>query len=402
MTNNVKATATANVDEHGVASTSNITFNEQLVPGHTYAVNAKYQQNDNYLQGVGVGELEILKIPTTTTITGSNSISYGDSVTLTVVVKENRNNSNLSRGTITVYDGNQVIQSNYAVTGQSTSISFIPQTTGTHDIYAVYNDTGVEYNNSTSNHVNITVNKLNSTITVNNSLTMYFGDTATISGTLKQGNNNLSGQSVSLIDYDDTVLQTVTTAQDGTFSFNYSPQNWNIHNHNLKIQYNGTNTINSSTKTIPVTLQRHDVTISLPQNMEGYTNDEVDITATLVDEQGNPVTSGTIEWLVTKVEEYDIRMNPEYVSSGSQYINWYLESDDFTSSELYNLLHGNVSSVVNQGGTANFIGSIIKNDNDDTVFFTTYRYNGTLNEEAIWMYDSGDAIYTFTYTPGGT
>ena len=122
LTNNIKATATATV-VNGVASTNNITYNEQLTPGQTYAINAEYLQNDNFLYETGVGELEILKLPTTTTISGNNSIDYGQNVTLTIIVKD-QNNQNITQGYITVYDGNEIIQSNFIITGQTSTISF--------------------------------------------------------------------------------------------------------------------------------------------------------------------------------------------------------------------------------------------------------------------------------------
>lgn len=293
LTNNIKATATATV-ENGVASTNNITYNEQLTPGQTYAINAEYLQNDNYLRETGVGELEILKLPTTTTITGNNNITYGENVTITIQVKDEQNNI-LTEGLVTIYDGNEIIQSNYTITGQSTSITFVPSTVGEHDVYAIYTDSNGVYNSSNSNHISITVNKLSSSITTNsNSISAYYDDTVTITGSLVCSGGTVSNQTIKLLDYDGTtVKQTVTTGNDGSFTLTYDCNSWNVHQNNLTISYEGTNTQNTSTKTIPVSLSRHDVTLSVA-DVTGYTDDEVEIVVEAVDENDDPVTEGTV------------------------------------------------------------------------------------------------------------
>lgn len=299
------ATATATVEE-GRAETSTLVYETgksraNLIPGNTYDIVATYEQNDHYLYSTAVGELEMLKCPTTTLLTGSSSISLGESVQLSVTVTENINNTSLNRGTLTFYDGSNVIQSNVTVSGNTTSIFYTPQTTGTHNIHATFIDSGVEYNNSNSNTLSLSVNKVATSLTGPTSLTFYFGDGATISGTLTSGNTAMSSQTVKLVDYDNTVLQSTSTDSNGGYSFTYNPQNWNINGNSLKVVYDGTNTYAEAMKTIPVTLQRHSVTVTLPE-MDIYADEINTIPITLEDENGNPVTSGSVGIDITLVE----------------------------------------------------------------------------------------------------
>ena len=132
-----KATSTVS---NGKSSTSTLVYEQgksrsDLVPGHTYDINAEYVENNHYKYANGVGELRMLKCNTTITISGNQNITLGEQVTLTVTVLENQNHTLLSRGSVNIYDNNNVIQSNYTITGQNTQITFTPTQAGEHDVY---------------------------------------------------------------------------------------------------------------------------------------------------------------------------------------------------------------------------------------------------------------------------
>lgn len=137
-----------------------------LIPGHTYQINAEYLENNKYSYNSDVGELEMLKCPTTTTISANPTVTVGENLTVNINVVEGLNNTSLSRGYVTIYDGNQVIQSNHAVTGNNTQITFNSNVPGTHDIYAIFTDSGVEYNTSVSNHLSVIVEKIDTKVVI--------------------------------------------------------------------------------------------------------------------------------------------------------------------------------------------------------------------------------------------
>ncbi|MBO7210081.1 MAG: Ig-like domain repeat protein [Methanobrevibacter sp.] len=318
MTNERIAKATANV-HNGRATTSSLVYESgknrsSLVPGNDYTVTGVYQQNDKYKEKLGTATLRMLKCPTTLSISGNTEVNYGDSITLTITVLENKNHTLLSRGTVSVYDGNECIQSNYAITGNSTTITFVPPTAGTHDVYAIYHDSGVEYNSSNSNHLEITVSKLNSNITNNtDSILLNLGDSYTFTGTLSDSKGTLSSQNIHLVDYDNsTILQTATTNNNGEYSITYTPQNRNVSGNNVYLKYNGDDNHNGTSKSVGVTI-RHETNLSVADETK-HTDDIIDITALAVDENKANVTTGTVDWLI--FPEHQIELTEDEWSYG--------------------------------------------------------------------------------------
>ena len=362
MTKETIARATSSVSQ-GKSSTSSLIYEQgksrsDLVPGNTYSINAEYQQNNHYENAEGIGELIMLKCSTTTTISGEKSITLGNNIILTITVTENKNNTMLSQGTVTIYDGNDIIQNNYKLTGLYTMITFTPTRVGTHDIYAIFTDSGVEYNSSTSNHMAVEVRKKESYFTSDyNTIDMYVGDTITINGKLQSDiSTPLSEQNVSLVDYDGVTIATTITSSNGSFSFDYTPINWNVHLQNISLVYNGNNEQDTAKKDIQVTLHKHDVNLTLPQNIVKYTDDYTSITATALDENNNNVTSGTLEWSITKTffnpnKFYKgvVNNNDTFVvsdTSGNTY-EWELDEGEYNETdELFVvILEDNVQSL---------------------------------------------------------
>ena len=299
--NPIIATATATVS-NGRAVTNNIIYSEgksrnDLIPGHSYTINAVYTENGKYNSSNGSGILEMLKCPTVTTITGTSQITVGETVTLTIKVMETQNNTFLRRGNIRVYDGENIIQNNYTITGENTNITFTPNTTGVHRISAVFTDSGVEYNSSNSNLLNINVNKKTSDIILTNeSINTTLGTSIEISGVLYYDNNPISDSNISLLHYNGTVIETTTTDGNGYFSFDYQPNEVMVNKY-LKLTYAGTNLISSCEKQILTNITPHNTDIQLSlQN--GYINNIVDLTALLTDEHGDNVTEGSVEWTI--------------------------------------------------------------------------------------------------------
>lgn len=160
------ATASSTV-VNGHTSTDNIVFEtgKSFVPGQTYIIYATYSQTGNYEESIGVGELEILKKTTSVSISGMTDLIFGENSVITVAIKDVGDNSLISEGVVTLYDGVNIIQNNYLITGTSTSITFSPQH-GVHDIYAIYSDPNGYYNNSISNHITVNVRRHESNLSL--------------------------------------------------------------------------------------------------------------------------------------------------------------------------------------------------------------------------------------------
>lgn len=254
-----------------------------FIAGQTYQITARYLENDGYEGSEDIGELEILKYPTTTTISGSSSVTIGENLTLSIVVKENNNNTTLTTGYITVYDGTEIVQQNYAITGNSTQITFTPSTTGTHNIYAIFTDNGSEYNTSRSNTLSVTVNKKPSTLVVNTpTIQTMSGEQNTITGVLTENGVGIPNANIT-VNKGNTVLMTVTTDSNGAFTFNYVLENLQDYNSTLSLNYSGTNVIAPSDNSVSI---------------EPYSNLIYDLCTSLsnwnVTDSGNPATLATV------------------------------------------------------------------------------------------------------------
>lgn len=304
------ATASSTVT-NGRSSTSNLSYNNgysrnSLTPGETYYITATYNQNDNYSMSKDVGLLEMLKASTTTLLSGPSEVVVGNSVTLTIIVKENINNTVLSQGSVSIYDGNEIIQNNYTITGTSTYITFTPNTTGNHTLRAIFVYDGVEYNSSNSEVLTILVKKIPTSLTLNASpQNTTIGTPVTITGKLKKGGVNYPNVNVNLY-YNNSLVQTSTTDSNGDYMFTYVPTN-TVTNGTLKVDYVGTNITESCSQETLITVNKHDVTIT-PPTIVSYLGAKLDLTSLLVDEHGDNVTSGVVEWTLIKQESHEVNI----------------------------------------------------------------------------------------------
>ncbi len=313
----VIATATSTVS-NGRSETSNLSYNtgynrNSLVPGNSYTILSSYLENNKYNEAVAVGELEMLKRPTYTTISGNTNISLGENVTLTISVKDG-NNNNITNGYITIYDGNNIIQQNYALSSNSTQITFTPNIAGSHDIYAVYTDSGVENNTSTSNHLTITVDKIDTFLDCNiDVVEAYLRNVLTISGTLTEddSNNIIPNATVKFYDYNGSLLDTGFTDSSGRYAFGYILEDRLANNQNLTIVYEGDNTRNGYTRTIPIHILTARTYIDVVDNPIGVSNYPSSITVQLLDEWG-------VDALGAELKLYDDEGNFVYSAYSSE------------------------------------------------------------------------------------
>lgn len=271
------ATATSTVS-NGKSSTSTLNYSQgysrsNLIPGNTYQINGAYQENNNYSYAEGIGTLEMLKCNTTTILSGNSQIPVGESLTITAIVKENDGNTSLSRGSLKLYDGNSLVQT-IPVTNTTTSISYTSNVVGTHDLYVIYEDSGVEYNTSTSNHLNVIVTKLGMSFDIQeitntddgviNDEGMIVGEIEEIieiEGYLTYANDNglhgsVGGLSFNLYDYNGSLLDTIDTDTDGSFVFEYEIPSGLANEQVITLNYGGSNILGSASLEIPITVNQ--------------------------------------------------------------------------------------------------------------------------------------------------
>lgn len=312
------ATATSTVS-NGKSSTSTLNYSQgysrsNLIPGNTYQINGAYQENNHYSYAEGIGTLEMLKCNTTTTLSGDSQIPVGESLTITAIVKENDGNTSLSRGSLKLYDGNSLVQT-IPVTNTTTSISYTSNVAGTHDLYVIYEDSGIEYNTSTSNHLNVTVTKLGMIFDIQDITNTNDGvtnDEGTIVGKIDEyieiyGNltytndNGLHGSVGALpfnvYDYNGSLINTIYTNTDGSFAFGYEIPSELANEQVITLNYEGNNILQSALLEIPIIVNPSIIQISdFVYEVDGVTYDSNSEERPVVrwnEEDGNPIISIT-------------------------------------------------------------------------------------------------------------
>lgn len=330
------ATATSTVS-NGKSSTSTLNYSQgysrsNLIPGNTYQINGAYQENDHYSYAEGIGTLEMLKCNTTTTLSGNSQIPVGESLTITAIVKENDGNTSLSRGSLKLYDGNSLVQT-IPVTNTTTSISYTSNVAGTHDLYVIYEDSGIEYNTSTSNHLNVTVTKLEMSFNIqeitntNDGVTNDEGtivgkiaEVIEIHGNLTYANDNglhgsIGALPFNVYDYNGSFIGTINTDTDGSFLYRYEIPSELANEQAITLNYEGNNILQSALLEIPIIVNPSIIQISdIAYEINGepydsnseerpvvrYNEEDGDpiISITVYDENGNEVLAGGLVWHV--------------------------------------------------------------------------------------------------------
>lgn len=368
------ATATSTVS-NGKSSTSTLNYSQgysrsNLIPGNTYQINGAYQENNHYSYAEGIGTLEMLKCNTTTTLSGNSQIPVGESLTIIAIVKENDGNTSLSRGSLKLYDGNSLVQT-IPVTNTTTSISYTSNVAGTHDLYVIYEDSGIEYNTSTSNHLNVTVTKLgmifdiqeitNTSDGVTNDEGTIVGkidEVIEIHGNLTYANDNGLHGSVGALpfnvyDYNGSLNNTIYTNTDGSFAFGYEIPSELANEQAITLNYEGNNLLESALVEIPIIVNPSIIQISdIAYEIDGETYDsnseerplirwngedgDLYIHITVYDENGDEVQSGELEWYYTIPEEGYSQQAGITSSLGGVYLPIYGIYDNYPEvSEIY-------------------------------------------------------------------
>ena len=200
---------------------------------------------------------------TLTTITLSTDYStytIGDTINITGTLKENEGDTGLSNKSVKIYVNNELIDTVTTLTGGSFSKSITASASGTVTIRAVF-ETDEDYTGSTGN-TSVTVNKKTSTISFAADKASYdLQETISLTGTLKSGTTNIGSASIEIYD-GGTLLDTVTTLSNGTFSKTITAET--VESKSFHAVYNGNVTYESATSSnVNVTITKRTPTITL-------------------------------------------------------------------------------------------------------------------------------------------
>lgn len=155
-------------------------------------------------------------LTTITLSTDYSTYTIGDAININGTLKENEGDTGLSNKSVKIYVNNELIDVVTTLTGGSFSKSITASASGTVTIRAVF-ETDEDYAGSTGN-ASVTVNKKTSTITLlSSSASVTTGDSYIISGALLYNGTGVANASVKLYQ-GQSVIDTLTTANDGTFS----------------------------------------------------------------------------------------------------------------------------------------------------------------------------------------
>ena len=227
----------------------------------TLVSNAIYQNNNKTRNGFyvviseGVGKIiSIIELDT-----DKETYTIGDTITITGTLLDNEN-TGLSNKQVKIYVNNVLVDTVTTLNTGGFSKTVTAETSGNMTIRAVF-DGDEEYYSSTEG-VTVHVNKKPVTITfTSNKVSYVLGETITLSGTLKQGITNIGSASIEIYD-GETLLDTVTTLSDGTFSKTITAGT--VESKSFHAVYNGDATYESATSSnVNVTITKRTPTISL-------------------------------------------------------------------------------------------------------------------------------------------
>lgn len=244
---------------------------------------------------MGIIEEEITSdVYTLTLVASSNNVTVGDTVTYTATLL--KNNVPMEDEDITFYIDGVYSMGTTNSNGVVTK-TYTPSTGGTLSASASYAYTD-------SDTVNVTVNKYSSSLSLaSSSSTIPLGDSVTLSGTLTT--HNSGNQSLKIYN-GNTLVTTVTTANDGTYSTIITPPSMGTYN--LHAEFDGDSSHGAcESSVVQVTVTHYTLSLVAWANVplsEFMTGDQVLFTATLKN-NGVPVSGETISFSVGGVTSTD-------------------------------------------------------------------------------------------------
>ena len=213
---------------------------------------------------------------------------YVDEYIPVVIAIQDRDGNAVTQGTITILkDG--MLYNSFEVTGESTTINFVYPETDSETITIKYED-----DKYTADDKNVTVSshRMPTSISVEDQ-TVKVDDTVTITATILDVNNNpVTTGTVRFKDSEGNIVKTVSLAEeDPVYTYTATDAVTEEYTVEYRLNYRYVN----STATSTITVEKYDTTLTVNSPTVNV-DDEVTITATIVDENNNPVTTGKVQF----------------------------------------------------------------------------------------------------------
>lgn len=276
----------------------------------------------------------IISIPETTKINKSVIING------TLVTQDNQTIPNASID----YIFNKVTEQTTTDNNGKFSVNITPEVSGTFDV--IFNYEGNATFSASSQEVPFTVNKLNSNITLDDIESVKAGKNVTIAGKLFDENNN-PVNNVNISVTVNNVPKTLTTDNNGKFTYNY--QTSIASNNNVTVVFNGDNYRNGNNKTTTFVTTKLNTNINLDTINTVNQGENITISGSLVDEEGNLIQNADIKIVINNVTNINTQTNSNglfnistnNVNPDNNYISVIYSGD-----QIYNSSQANTSVIV--------------------------------------------------------
>jgi len=201
-----------------VTTLNNGTFSKNVTveTSGNVTIRAVFDGDEDYRSSMANVNITVNKKPVTITFS-SNKASYvlGETITLTGTLKQG--SSNIGSASIEIYDGETLLDTVTTNANGTFTKTVNASAVASKSYHAEYHGSSI-YAEAASSNVNITITKRTPTITLlSSSASVTTGDSYTISGALLYNGTGVAAASVKLY-LDQSVIDTLTTANDGTFS----------------------------------------------------------------------------------------------------------------------------------------------------------------------------------------
>ena len=367
----------------------------------SYIIQAKFPGDTTYLTTNSNSNLIISLTPTNLIFNPINCYK-NDKINFTASLKDNNGNP-VSEKTISFFGNGSLIGS---ATTNSSGIATLPYTmsvtTGTYILTALFTQDGTyASSNSTST---ITVNLIPTNITIT-PVSGYKGDTVNLTTTLKDINGNpLSGKTI-IFNLNGTTIGTATTNTSGIATLLYTITQ-NTGNYIIQAIYNGDTTYNSTSNSnnLIVGLISTNLTVN-PVNC--YKGDNASLTASLNDNNGNPISGKTVSFYGNGSLIGSATTNSSGIAT-LQYImavatGTYTLTVQFTQDNTYSSSNSTSTLTVNLTPTNITVNPVSGNKGDPsniTVTLTDYKGNPLVGN-IIYVYINGTSIATASTNDNG-
>ena len=268
----------------------------------TVTIKAVFEADEDYAGSTGNTSVTVNKKTSTITF-AANKASYdlGETISLTGTLKSGT--TNIGSASVKIYDGETLLDTVTTDSSGAFTKTVSAVALGSKTYKAVFEGSST-YTSVTSSDVNITITKRTPTISlVTSSAAVTVGGSYTLSGALLYNSSGVGSAAIKIYN-GATLVDTVNTANDGTFSKTITSSVAGTFTY--KAIYEGDSTyanVESSTVNVIVSDAPAPASITVesdkPIMMKGET---ATITATVLDSNGNPCVGETVTFEVVNGE----------------------------------------------------------------------------------------------------